>query len=92
MNLKTFFVGLAFGGMLAACGPAEEMAPEPTELGSTEQAICEGWDSGARKCSFKCTANGGWLLYDAGAIPYGGCRDAANAFCKGSAYAVCWSK
>ena len=93
MNLKTFVVGLAFGGMLAACGPAEEL-PEPreSEVGTAEQGVCEGWDSGARRCSFKCTANGGWLFYDAGAIAYGGCRDAADAFCRGSAYAVCWSR
>ncbi|MCP3135956.1 hypothetical protein [Pyxidicoccus xibeiensis] len=93
MNMKTLLISLAFGGLLSACGglPEEELPVVDESLGSSEQALCETWEEGGRRCTFKCTANGPWLVYAAGQIAYGQCRSTADAFCKGDAYAACWS-
>jgi hypothetical protein len=92
MNMKTLLIGLALGGLLSACGSVPEEVVVDDSLGTTDQALCEGWDSGGRRCTFKCTSSGPWLWWEPGVIAYGDCRDAANAFCKGDAYAACWSK
>ncbi|GEN05655.1 hypothetical protein MFU01_06920 [Myxococcus fulvus] len=95
MSLKALLVGIA-AGFLAACGgmendPAATPAPEEMELSTVENALCEGWDRGARSCCFKCTSSSEWTCYAPGAIGWGQCTDQANAVCGRTAYGVCWS-
>ncbi|MCY1042204.1 hypothetical protein OV208_12840 [Corallococcus sp. bb12-1] len=91
--MKTLFVSLAFGSLLAACGgmETEGMVEETPSLATTEQNLCEGWDNGANRCTFKCTSGSGWLWYAPGQIAYGQCQAAADAYCGRSAYGACWS-
>ena len=96
VNLKKLIIGLASGVFFTACGgplPEEgmEAAVEVEEVGDVEQGYCEGWDDGARKCTWRCTANGPWI-WATSPVAYGGCRAYADDFCRGNAYAVCWSK
>lgn len=96
MNLKTLLVGLVSGFLLTACGgPVTEEGPDAAaeQLGTTTSALCEGWDSGARKCSFKCySSDGSWWTFPAGYVAYGQCQEAANQQCARTAAATCWSK
>ncbi|MDY7227381.1 hypothetical protein [Hyalangium rubrum] len=96
MNLKTVIVSLAFGGLLAACGgPIDEVADNTavpiSDIGETEQGICEGWDNGARNCTFKCTASDYRHWYGYNDVPYGQCHDRAVQYCGREPYSVCWS-
>jgi hypothetical protein len=94
VKLKTLMMSLAFGALLSACGgplPEEGVDSSADAIGSTEQGVCEGWDSGARRCSFRCSAGGRWI-YATSPVAYGGCTAYANDFCAGNAVASCWSK
>ncbi|WP_164013464.1 hypothetical protein [Pyxidicoccus trucidator] len=96
MKLKTLMMSLAFGAFLSACGGPlpEEGADSSVEvevLGDTEQGVCEGWDAGGRRCTWKCSSNGIWI-YATSPVAYGGCNAYANNFCKGNAVSVCWSR
>jgi hypothetical protein len=93
--MKVLFISLTCGLLLAACGgpmPEESVNVSEPVLSSSEQPICEGWDSGARHCTYKCTSTDFWHWYSYNQVPYGQCRDWANAACGRTAYAVCWSK
>src|SRR6218665_4088276 len=55
MKMKTLLLGLASGVLLAACGgPVPEEMDAQEQLGTTEGAVCEGWDSGGRLCTWRC--------------------------------------
>jgi hypothetical protein len=92
MNMKMMLMGLVSGLMLAACGGTED-AQEPVaeELSTVQSALCEGWDSGARRCSFKCYSDSTWWTYS-GSVAYGQCQDFANSQCGRTAYGSCWTK
>lgn len=96
MKLKTLFLGLACGFLLSACGgidPAqEESTPsaEPT-LSTSQQGICEGWDAGARRCSYKCTSTSEWRAFAAYTVAYGDCVEAGTRACGRVPYGSCWS-
>jgi len=94
MKMKTLLLGLASGVLLAACGgPVPEEMDAQEQLGTTEGAVCEGWDSGARLCTWKCTSSAPqWSAVGAGVVAYGQCQSYANAQCGRTAYAACWSK
>lgn len=92
MKLKTFIASVACGLFLSACG-----GPEPKEGGETaeptlatsESAICEGWNAGARTCTFKCTSSSNWTyLYG---VPEGQCTARATGVCGYTPYGTCWS-
>ena len=68
------------------------MATDEPSLNTSEQALCEGYDNGARRCTFRCTSGSQWYWYEPGQVPYGQCQDYANAFCGRTAYGACWSK
>ncbi|SEU19200.1 hypothetical protein [Stigmatella erecta] len=93
MNLKRLVVGMAFSGLLAACGGSIDEVPGEFQppLQETEQGICEGWDKGARNCTFKCTADDYRHWYGYGDVPYGQCHDRAVAYCGREPYSACWS-
>ncbi|MFP2924201.1 hypothetical protein ACLESO_03075 [Pyxidicoccus sp. 3LG] len=94
MKLKTLMMSLAFGALLSACGgplPEEGVDSSADVLGDTEQGVCEGWEAGGRRCTWKCSSDGRWI-YATGSVSYGGCRAYADDFCKGSAVSVCWSR
>ncbi|QSQ18959.1 hypothetical protein JY651_26790 [Pyxidicoccus parkwayensis] len=97
MKLNTFIIGLSLGGLLAACGGApEEMTGSQTPadespIGETEQGVCEGYDNGARHCTFKCTANDFRHWYAYNAVAWGQCHDVAVRDCGREPYSVCWS-
>ncbi|OJT17171.1 hypothetical protein BO221_46460 [Archangium sp. Cb G35] len=94
MKMKTLLLGVACGFLLSACGGPieEEAAPAPVEeLGTVQGALCEGWDSGARRCSFKCTSTSTWwTTYSS--VAYGDCTEFARRECGFTAYGTCWSK
>jgi hypothetical protein len=94
MKIKTLLVGVVSGFLLAACGgPIEEEATvTEDELGTVEGALCEGWDSGARRCSFRCTSTSTWWSAPSGYVAYGNCSEYAKSQCGFTANAVCWSK
>lgn len=95
MKLKTLMMSLAFGALLSACGGALPEETESTEpvLGTTDQALCEGWDSGARYCTWRCTSSQTTHYFAGyGDVPYGNCREYADNWCGRTAYSVCWSK
>ncbi|ADO70551.1 uncharacterized protein STAUR_2753 [Stigmatella aurantiaca DW4/3-1] len=93
MNVKSLILSVSLGGLLAACGGSpEELPADPSSpLGETEQGICEGWENGARHCTFKCTANDyrHWAGY--GDVAYGQCHDLAVRYCGREPYSACWS-
>ncbi|WP_224243156.1 hypothetical protein [Hyalangium gracile] len=93
MKLKTLMMSLAFGALLSACGGPlpEEGVSSGDELGVAEQGVCEGWENGGRRCTWKCSADGRWI-YATSNVSYGGCTAYANDFCKGNAVSVCWSR
>lgn len=94
MKLKTLMMSLAFGAFLSACGgplPEEGVDSMADEVGTAEQGVCEGWESGGRRCTWKCSSGGIWI-YATGQVSYGGCTAYANDFCKGTAVSVCWSR
>jgi hypothetical protein len=92
MKMKTLLLGVACGFLLSACGgPIEEEPVTAEELGTVESALCEGWDSGARRCSWKCTSTSSWYSVAAGAVAYGQCTEFATAQCGRTPYGVCWS-
>ncbi|MHA7630556.1 hypothetical protein [Corallococcus sp. M7] len=95
MRLKTIVASFAFGSLLMACGgmEGEEGVAQDTQpsLVTSEQGLCEGYAAGARICTFRCTAGGGWYAYPVNSVPYGQCQDYANSFCGGTAAATCWS-
>lgn len=94
MKLKTLMMSLAFGALLSACGgplPEEGVDNPADELGATEQGVCEGWDNGGRRCTWKCSSSGPWI-YATSPVSYGGCTAYANDFCRGTAASVCWSR
>ena len=93
MKLITLIIGLSLSGLLAACGGApEELTESETPLGEAEQGVCEGYASGARHCTFKCTRDGirYWTGYNQ--VAYGQCHDLAVRYCGKEPYEVCWSK
>jgi len=94
MKLKTLMMSVAFGALLSACGPLpEETEGMQPELETTTQALCEGWDSGGRYCTFRCTSSQtNHHVVGYGDVPYGSCRDYADRYCGRTAYSVCWSK
>jgi hypothetical protein len=94
MKIKTLLVGVVSGFLLSACGgPIEEEATVTSdELTTSEAALCEGWNSGARRCTWKCTSSAStWYSVQAGYVAYGNCTEYANAQCGRTAYATCWS-
>ncbi len=94
MKLKTLMMSVAFGALLSACGgalPEEGVESSPDEYGVAEQGVCEGWDAGGRRCTWKCSSTGPWI-YATSPVAYGGCTAYANDFCRGTAVAVCWSR
>jgi hypothetical protein len=94
MKMKTLLLGVVSGFLLSACGgPIEEETPvTQEELSTVEGALCEGWDSGARRCSFRCTSTSTWWLTAPGTVAYGQCTDFARTQCGFTASATCWSK
>lgn len=92
MKLKTLLIGLASGFLLTACGGPgpDEMTGEDT-LGTTEGAVCEGYDSGARRCSYKCYSTSTWASFATNSVPKNGCGEAATAACGHTPNATCWS-
>ncbi|MFE8603104.1 hypothetical protein [Archangium violaceum] len=93
MKMKTLLLGVACGFLLSACGGVEEEAVTGEEqLGAVEGALCEGWDSGARRCTFKCTSDAPrWYSVTAGTVAYGNCTQYATNHCGRTPYATCWS-
>jgi hypothetical protein len=93
MNLKCLLLSMVAGGLLSACGGAAGELPDelPPQLGETEQGICEGWENGARNCTFKCTESDYRHWYGYGDVPYGQCHDRAVAYCKREPHSACWS-
>ena len=93
MKMKMSMLGFVSGLMITACGgPELEDAQAPAEeLGTTQGALCEGWDSGARKCSFQCYSYSTWWTTSA-TVSYGQCQEYANGQCGRTAYGTCWSK
>jgi hypothetical protein len=95
MKMKSLIISMALGGLLAACGGTTEELADDTQqpqLGDIEQGICEGWDSGARHCTFKCTSTDYRHWYGYGDVAYGQCTDVARRDCGREPYSVCWSK
>lgn len=95
MKMKTLLLGVACGFLLSACGGPieEETVPAPVEeLGMVQGALCEGWDDGGRRCSYKCTSTSTWWSAPAGAVAYGQCTEYAKYQCGFTAYGTCWSK
>jgi hypothetical protein len=97
VNIKTLIVSVALGAFLSACGgPPEEIADnagstEQPYFGKSEQGVCEGWDSGARICTWKCTSSGPWI-WSTQTLSWGECTPYATNFCGRTPYAVCWSR
>jgi hypothetical protein len=94
MKMKTLLLGVACGFLLSACGgPIEEEAVTGEEqLGTVEGGLCEGWDSGARRCTWKCTSSSStWYSVAAGSVAYGHCTEFATSQCGRTPYATCWS-
>jgi hypothetical protein len=91
--MKTLIISLSLGGLLAACGGAPEEMPADTEtpVGETEQGICEGYENGARHCTFKCTANDFRHWYGYNDVAWGQCHDVAVRDCGREPYSACWS-
>lgn len=95
MKLKTLMMSMAFGALLSACGGpvTEEGEVTEQEIGSTSQALCEGWDNGGRYCTFRCTSSQTTHYFAGyGDVPYGNCTEYANRYCGRTAVSVCWSK
>jgi hypothetical protein len=92
--MKTLLLGLVSGILLAACGaPTPEEMDSQEQIGTSEGALCEGWDAGARRCSWKCTSSATlWTSVGVGVVGYGQCQDYANSQCGRTAYSTCWSK
>ncbi|MFP2906968.1 hypothetical protein ACLESD_18370 [Pyxidicoccus sp. 3LFB2] len=94
MKLKSLIIGLALGGLVTACGGAPEEltgTEQETPVGEAEQGICEGYDNGARHCTFKCTAGDFRHWYGYNDVAYGRCHDVAVRDCGREPYSVCWS-
>ncbi|NVJ23404.1 hypothetical protein HUW62_19450 [Myxococcus sp. AM011] len=92
MKMKTLIIGLAFGSLLTACGGApEEVADTESPIGEAEQGVCEGYDQGARHCTFKCTANDWRHWYGYNDVAWGQCENVARRDCGREPYSVCWS-
>jgi hypothetical protein len=93
MKMKTLLLGVVAGFVLSACGgPIEdEGAVTAEEITTSESALCEGWDAGARRCTWKCTSTSSWYSVQAGYVSYGHCQDFANSQCGRTAYGACWS-
>ncbi|MBM7113850.1 hypothetical protein [Archangium primigenium] len=91
---KTLLMAFVSGLLLAACGaPGPEELQIPTdELATSQSALCEGWDSGARRCSFKCYSDSTWWTTTSGTVAHNQCQEFANNACGRTAYGACWSK
>ena len=93
MKMK-MLLGLVSGLLLAACGgPGPEATDSHEPPGTSGSSVCEGWDAGARRCTWKCTSSASqWSSLGVGVVANGQCQDFANAQCGRTAYATCWSK
>ena len=71
-------------------GSGDSVATEE-ETAEVSQALCEGWDKGARNCTVKCWSHANWN--NLGPKPYGTCTDAGYAYCAyaGGLEGACWS-
>ncbi|RKI38775.1 hypothetical protein D7Y27_23200 [Corallococcus sp. AB004] len=96
MHVKTLIASLAFGSLLMACGgmepetEAQASDPQAPSLATTEQGLCDGWDNGARRCSFKCTSTSGWITLDT-PVAKNNCQATGDSVCGRHAYGACWS-